>query len=281
MKSRIPIYIVAASLALGFSLTSCGKKEEPGATVTTREERRHVKTGLEHYKKAQFAQAEIENRKALASNPESRVAQFNLASSLSKQAGADQGNQLVQQADSIFSFLAQDMARPEITEKANYNLGNRAYTAEQYQQSIELYKQALRLDPTDDLARQNLRLAQLKLQEQQQNQDQNQDQQQDQQQQEQDQQQQQNQNQQQDQNQNQDQQQDQNQNQDKKGSNQPRPEDQQQQPQEQQGGVSQNNAQQILKAMEDKENATRRRVEAQKADEERRHNTQRQHDKPW
>ena len=95
------------------------------------------------------------------------------------------------------SRLWQQAAAP-LVEKANvssmafYNLGNLAFIQEQYGQAIEAYKEALRLNPEDDHARRNLRIAQLKKndqdqqnqdQQQQQNQDQNQDQQQQQQQQ--------------------------------------------------------------------------------------------------
>ena len=62
----------------------------------------------------------------------------------------------------------------------------------------------------------------------------------------------------------------QNQNQDK----------QQQQQQQQQGGLSDASAQQILKAMEDKENGTRQKVELMKQGEEKRAN-RRTTDKPW
>lgn len=141
------------------------------------------------------------------------------------------------EAAQIFQSLIDDAKKydKEIAEKSFYNLGNMSFNDEQYDQSIELYKSSLRLNPDNQQARENLRLAQLKKQEQEQNQDQQnqdqQDQQQDQQQQQQEQQQ-------------QEQQQDQQQ-------------QQQQQPQEQPMTQS---AQQILQSMQNKENATRRKV---------------------
>ena len=116
-----------------------------------------------------------------------------------------------------------------------------------------MYKGALRKNPDNDKARENLRLAQKKLQEQQNNQNQ------------------QNQNQQQ--NQDQDKK-DQNKDQDKKNQDQkdqnqdkqPQQQDQkknQQQP-PQQSGISDANAEKILKAMENEEAATRKRIEAQR-----------------
>ena len=101
--------------------------------------------------------------------------------------------------------------------------------------SIECYKSALRINPDDWNARENLRLAQLKKEQQEQNQDkQDQDKE--------------------DKEEQQQQQQEQQQNQDQQ-------QEQQQQPQEQKPMT--NSAQQILQTMQNKENATRKKVQAQ------------------
>ena len=71
------------------------------------------------------------------------------------------------------SSVAQGSKNPELRSKAFYNLGNLAYNQQQYAQSIEMYKNALRENPEDNQARENLRLAQLKKQEQEQNKDKN------------------------------------------------------------------------------------------------------------
>lgn len=106
----------------------------------------------------------------------------------------------------------------------------------------------MRRNPDNDKARENLRLAQKRLEEQQnQNDDKNQDQNKDD-----NKEQEQKENQNQNQNQNQDQNKDQNQ------------DKQQQQQQQQSGGISKQNAEKILKAMENEENATRQRINAEK-----------------
>lgn len=268
-----------------FAVTACGRADDSADASTdmsTRRERNLVKEGNEHYRKKEYAQAEVANRKALAENPASDVARFNLASSLSHM----DDEKAKAESDSLFTTLAQNAANPVASERSFYNLGNESYRGEQYEQSIEMYKNALRRDPSDDNARQNLRLAQLKLQEQQNQQDQNKDKEQDQQDQQQDQQQQQQQeqNQQNQDKQDEDQQNKQDQQQDQQDQQQgnKRPDEQDRQDrQDQQGGISQSNAEQILKAMEDEEKATRRRVEAQmKADKERKSN-RRNVEKPW
>ena len=222
-----------------------------------------IKEGNELFRNKRYADAEVKYRKALEIDPNSEHAQYNLATTLLSQGGNTNPNDesaTTKEAVTMLENLTKTGQLQNIVEKAYYNLGNLAYNKEQYQQSIELYKNALRRNPDNDKARENLRLAQLKLQQQQQNQN-NQDQdKQDQQKQQQDQQDQQKQ-----------QQQQQQQNQEKQK--------QDQQKQQQQPAMSDANADKILKAMENEEAKTRQRIEAQKAREQ---NTQRRsQDKPW
>ena len=119
-----------------------------------------------------------------------------------------------------------------------------------------MYKDALRRNPDDDQARENLRLAQKKLEEQQQNQDQNKDQ-----------------NKEDQDKKKQDQNKNNNDNKEKQDKNQQDQQNQQQkpnqnQPQEQNQGMSDGNAQQILKAMQDAEKPTQQKVNAAKMREE-------------
>lgn len=266
----------------------CSDKSDndvPGGTVkSTKRERNSIKEGNELYAKQRYAESEIAYKKALEENPDNQTAQFNLASAYLKQRGEDlsnKGDSLVRTADAMLAKTAQSQNKA-IAENSFYDRGNVAYKSEDYAAAIEHYKHALRRNPENDQARQNLRLAQLKKQEQDQNKDQNQDQNQDQQQ---DQNQQQNQDQKQneDQNkdQNQDKQQEQNQDQNQQNKDQQDQQNQKQQEQkQQQGGLSDASAQQILKAMEDKENGTRQKVELMKQGEEKRAN-RRTTDKPW
>ena len=255
-------------------LSSCSDDSEKDAApvVSTKRERNSIKEGNKLYGDKRYAEAEVAYKKALEENPDNAVAQFNLASSYLKQRGEDLTNKedsLVRTADAMLARLAQDQ---NLAEPSFYDRGNVAYKAEDYASAIEMYKNALRRNPENNQARENLRLAQLKKQEQdQQNQDQNQDDKQ-------------NQDQNQDKNQNQDQNQDQDKNkdeqenqQDKQDQNQDKKDQEQKQ---QQGGLSDASAQQILKAMEDKENGTRQKVELMKQNEEKRAN-RRTTAKPW
>jgi len=227
-------------------------------TPSTKQERNFIRQGNELYKQKRYAEAEKLYGKALEANPLSEIGTYNYAMSLLRQAGSadpNNGNNPLQKASKLLNGLVQ-AENAEVGENAAYNLGNIAFNASQFDQAIAMYKNALRRNPDNDKARENLRLAQLKKQEQEQqnqNQDQNQDQQQEQ-----------NQDQQQNQ---QDQKDNDQQNQD---NNQNQQQDRQQQPdkQEQQGSISPSNAQKILEAAEKAEAATRAKVEAERKKEE-------------
>lgn len=238
--------------------------------ASNRFERNFIVEGNKLYRQGRFAEAETMYKKALEQNSLSPQARFNLAASYIRQSGSADPNadrnplSEAQKLLSDLSHLRDDMSEDErhIAELADYNLGNIAFNNNDFRSAIENYKKALRINPDNDKARQNLRLAQLKLQEQQnqdQNQDQNQNQNQNQDKQDQD-------NQDKNQNQDQDKNQDQN-NQDNKQDQQPQGQDnnkEKQNPEKQRSGMSDANAEQILKAMENEEAATRRRVEAER-----------------
>ena len=139
---------------------------------TTRKEREHIKAGNALYELQRYAEAEVEYKKALEVNPNSQLGNYNLALSLIQQGGAnneEQENNPLQQATELLNSVAQNSKSADLRSKAFYNLGNLAYVSEKYDVSVGLYKNSLRNNPDDDQARDNLRMAQLKLQQQQQN----------------------------------------------------------------------------------------------------------------
>lgn len=250
------LYIILPLMMIGCALDVAGADVKSAAT--SKQERNLINEGNNLYHQQRFADAEVLYRKALELKPTSQYAQYNLATALIRQSGSkdlNKDNNPLTEAKSILSGLLEVADNDMIVEKASYNLGNIAFNNNDFKGAIEYYKNALRKNPANDQARQNLRLAQKKQQEQQNNQNQQQ------------QQQQQNQNQDQnnkDQNQNKEedkkQQDQQQQDQQKKQEEQ---KDKQSSPQEQ-NGISDANAEKILKAMENEEAATRRRVEAQR-----------------
>lgn len=251
---------------------------------STKKERNLIRLGNSQYETDRYRDSEVSYKKALEVNHTSEIANFNHASALMKQSGsvqADSPQNPIIKADSIFTDLALNAQNKIVKENSYYNLGNIAYDRQDYKKSIEMYKSALRLNPDNDKARDNLRLAQLKLKEQEQNKDKNQnkdnqnndnknkEQKQDKNEQSQDQK---------EQNKN-DENKDQNKNQQQQ--NQDSQQQQQQQQQQQSQGISDANAEKILKTMENEENATRRKVNEMKKKDEQRNASRRQTINQW
>lgn len=216
---------------------------------TVRKEREYIRSGNKLYNDKRYADAEVEYKKALSVNPNSNIGNYNLAMSLIKQSGgtdpnAEGADNPLKTATELLASVAQNSKDVNLRSQAYYNMGNLAFNQQQYDQSIEMYKNALRQNPDDEQARENLRLAQLKKQEQEQNKDNKNDKNED----------------------KKDKEKEQDKKEDKKDDKQDKNEDkqQQQQPQPQQQDLSKENMEQILQTMQNQEKATQEKVNAQK-----------------
>lgn len=234
-------------------------KAEP---QTTRKERNTFLAANEAFNDKDYQKAIELYNTVLEINPVNERAQYNLAVAMVKLAdeigGAGGSNmqspdvtaqsdstsiRMKQSANEIFNNLYK--SGTELREPSVYNSGNIYFSQQDYSASIEQYKKALRLNPANNNARHNLRVAQLRLQQQQQDQD------------------------------NQDQNKDQDKKEDKKEQEQEQKQDeQQQQPQQQEQKKS--NAENILNAAQQNESKTRQRLEKQQVPV-----TTRRHNKPW
>ena len=249
-------------------LSSCGNEDKD---LSTKSERNAIVEGNQYFHDGKFSDAEAAYKKALTDNPNSQMAAFNLATTFLRQApelkndsfpnpqqqgGDGKEPQLSQQLNSaieILQNLAQNSPNPAIVSLAAYDLGNIAYRQQNYPQAIECYKEALRKQPKFNDARYNLRMAQLKNKDNQKNQNKNQDK---------------NKDQQQDKNKEKDKDKDKNKdkNQDQQQQNQNKDKNQQQQNQQQnKGSMSGQNMDQILRSMQNQENATQQHVNAVRA----------------
>lgn len=174
-------------------------------------ERDNLRKGNRQYHDSAFVDAEVSYRKALEANPTSAMSRYNLGNALLFQNNPQ---------EALKEYEATSKIEHDKNKLAQvyHNTGVIHQGAQQYQQAIEAYKESLRNNPNDHETRYNLALCQKLLKDQQQQGSGNdQDQQQQEQQQEQ-----------------QQQQQDQ--------------QDQQQQQQEDQNQMSQENAEQLLRA---------------------------------
>lgn len=210
-------------LILGLGVIACSNKSESGGDDSKKEEfdksskrdsllsvyslpkeRDFILSGNEYQRSGNFELADSNYIAALKENKRSVVASYNngvnalrmlealvQATPEGQEPDSVAASAMLQKASEGFqSASAPKVEKGNVSSFAFYNLGNISFNQEDYGSAIEMYKEALRLNPSDDNARRNLRIAQLQKKNNdqnqnnnQQNQDQNQDKQQQQQQQ--------------------------------------------------------------------------------------------------
>ena|SRR5215831_424766 len=115
-----------------------------------------INDGNTFYRQQQYNKAEDEYQKALQASPGNKVAKFNLANALIKQNKTDD-------ADKLLNGLNIKENDNDIRSKATYNEGVILSQQKKLEESVEMYKESLRLDPNDKDARENLQKALLEL----------------------------------------------------------------------------------------------------------------------
>lgn len=245
--------LIVTSVLL-FSLPSFAQKAE----------RENIRKGNKEYRQQKYSTAEQRYKSAIKVNPNSKEAIYNLANTSYKQGRWDEA------LKGYEKYVSLEKQNPQNMGKAFHNIGN-AYLhkhpskdeKENYlEKAIEAYKQSLRINPTDNETRYNLAVAQKLRQDQgkgggnDKNKDKNKDEKKNQDKNKQDQ--------------NKDQNKDQNQN--KKD----------QEKQDKQEQMSQSNAEQLLKAIEQDEKQTQDRIKQMKAAERKQKNDEnRRNNKDW
>jgi tetratricopeptide (TPR) repeat protein len=126
------------------------------ALLKAQQENNIIQTGNNFYRQQQYDKAESEYQKALQNSPKNKIAKFNLANALIKE------DKKVD-ADKLLAELNVNENKTEIRPKATYNQGVLLTQQKKLEESIEAYKQTLRLDPNDKEARENLQKALLEL----------------------------------------------------------------------------------------------------------------------
>lgn len=129
--------------------------------MSAQNERRFIRKGHEYYENEKYVESEVEFRKALEKNPESFEARFNLGDALFKQEKIDE-------AIEQFQAIRNNTDDRQKISNVYHNIGNAFFARQEYEKSIEAYKEALRNDPDDNETRYNLIIAQKMLKKQQQ-----------------------------------------------------------------------------------------------------------------
>lgn len=218
--------------------------------MKARQERKAITAGNAAYKEKKYQEALNQYNSALKTDPSNLTAQFNKGLALTRIAESIKGEaeaevkkveELYGEASQLFESVAKHTAdNPALAARANFNRGNISFKNKDFEKAIDFYKNALRLNPKNEAARRNLRIAQQNLPKSNKNQDQNKNQDKDKKQDE-------------NKDKNQDQNQDQNKNQNKEQ------EQKKQQPQQKQD-MNRQAADRLLKRSNDKENETRRQL---------------------
>lgn len=114
-------------------------------------DRQSIRHGNSFYHKKQWAQAEVEYRKALAQNAENPQALYNLGCALMMQ---QKDSAAIQQYQKAIQVETNKLRRS----KASHNIGVICQNHKMYGDAIKAYEQSLRDNPSDDETRYNLAL---------------------------------------------------------------------------------------------------------------------------
>lgn len=124
--------------------------------------------GNKLYHNGKYTEALDKYKKAQVKDPKNMLIDYNIGCGQYK-------TSTYQDAVQAFTRIVSSLEDKNLKQKAIYNMGNVLFKSGNLENSIEMYKQALRMNPDDMDAKINLELAQKKLEEQQkQNQDKNQ-----------------------------------------------------------------------------------------------------------
>ena len=142
------------------SFIICHLSFSPVGAQTT--DRQYIRQGNKLFRSGDYPNAEVSYRKAIEKNPKNPQAVFNLGNAL-----------MAQKKDSAavaqFENASKLETNPLRKAKAFHNMGVVCQSHKMYGEAIEAYKNALRLNPSDDETRYNLVLCKHQKQKQDQN----------------------------------------------------------------------------------------------------------------
>lgn len=131
-------------------------------------ERSDIRKGNRQYENKKFTEAEIQYRKALEINPQSKEGSYNLGNALYRQNKPKEALEQYQNALNIQND-------PKKKSQIFHNAGNVFMAGKDYEKAVSAYKNSLVINPSDNETRYNLALAQAMLKKQQQEQKKNKD----------------------------------------------------------------------------------------------------------
>ncbi len=119
------------------------------SSASAQKERKYIRESYKLYNDSNYAGAQEASVKALAEAPNSYEASYNYGESLFKQEKFDE-------AQEQFERLAATQTDKQKLSNLYHNIGNCHYAKQEYDKSVDAYKQSLRADPSNDNTRYNL-----------------------------------------------------------------------------------------------------------------------------
>ena len=153
MKKQLVILFLCFS-----TLVFSQKKDQ---TALKREAREDVREGNKLYNQLKFKEAEIAYKKSLSKNPNYPTASYNLGNAIYQQ---DRNKEAVSQFELVEKTFKEKQPKAE----AYHNMGNSFMKDKKYDKAVEAFKNSMRNNSKDDETRYNLALAQELLKKQQQ-----------------------------------------------------------------------------------------------------------------
>lgn len=132
-----------------------------GSVLFAQDAKTFIYKGNQLYDQKKFKEAEADYQKAAQKKKMAVESNFNMGDAMYKQKQFDN-------AAKNFTNIASSTNNPQIKASAYHNLGNSLLETKKYDESIEAYKKALLNNPKDDATRYNLAYAQEMLKKQQQ-----------------------------------------------------------------------------------------------------------------
>jgi Ca-activated chloride channel family protein len=128
----------------------------PALSLQAQDTDRLIQRGNEEYKRKEYQMAEAAYNEVLNMDPANSIAKYNKAAALYRQTKSDESVKVLED-------LAFKTEAPDLKSKAYYNKGAILSAQKKLEESIEAYKNALRQNPDDKEARENLQKALLEL----------------------------------------------------------------------------------------------------------------------
>jgi len=111
-----------------------------------------IRSGNRYYKQKQFDQSQSEYQKAIGQAPDNPAANYNLGNTFFRKSDYDDA---VKSYDAVIDHTTDSLVK----EKGFYNKGDALIKQQKLDESIEAWKNSLRIDPADSDARENLQKA--------------------------------------------------------------------------------------------------------------------------